>query len=109
MSDIHSPHENVNTDVLMNNRISFHGPVFITISLIFSVILPRICGRVKSSDILFQKEEKGHAKGLKGTLGEVSYQSVKSGYISSLSSDTLADTLSVTRPNQLNVLPSLPL
>ena len=29
------------------------------------VILPRICGRVKASDILFQKEDKGHAKSTK--------------------------------------------
>jgi hypothetical protein len=36
-----------------------------------SVILPRICGRVKSSDILFQKEEKGHAKGSKDLYNRV--------------------------------------
>jgi len=35
------------------------------------VILPRISGRVKSSDILFQKEEKGHAKGSKDLYNRV--------------------------------------
>jgi hypothetical protein len=36
-----------------------------------TVILPRIIGRVKSSDILFQKEEKGHAKGSKDLYDRV--------------------------------------
>jgi hypothetical protein len=35
------------------------------------VILPRICGRVKSSDILFQKEDKGHAKSAKDLFSRV--------------------------------------
>jgi hypothetical protein len=35
------------------------------------VILSRICGRVKSSDILFQKEDKGHAKSAKDLYSRV--------------------------------------
>jgi hypothetical protein len=35
------------------------------------LILPRISGRVKSSDILFQKEEKGYAKGSKDLYDRV--------------------------------------
>jgi hypothetical protein len=35
------------------------------------LILPRICGGVKSADILFQKEEKGHAKGSKDLYSRV--------------------------------------
>ena len=36
-----------------------------------TLILPRISGTVKSSDRLFQKEEKGHAKGSKDLYDRV--------------------------------------
>lgn len=55
-------------------RIFFAFPAHLNSSYvepIAYVILPRICGRVKSSDILFQKEDKGHAKSAKDLYGRV--------------------------------------
>jgi hypothetical protein len=40
-------------------------PHMIHLFVLNSVILPRICGGVKPSSILFQKEGKDHAKGSK--------------------------------------------
>jgi transposase len=55
----------VDTTVIATQPLDFIG------FLIYNLILPRIGGGVKASDILFQKEEKGHAKGSKDLYSRV--------------------------------------